>query len=236
MRRKFFYSITVAVATLCVSSCSDANNSAQSQSVTTQVAEIAEGETSFTAQVWADNWFAMYVNGELVGEDSVPITTERSFNQETFTFTADYPLTISLEAKDFKENESGLEYIGQNNQQMGDGGLIAQIIDDSTGEVIAVTDDNWQMFIQSIAPLDKSCENSADPLSDCESQENEIDSDWISSDFDDSDWDQAVVWSEAEVGPKDGYDEVSWDSAAKLIWGTDLEQDNTVLFRTTLER
>ena len=41
--------------------------------------------TTFTAQVWADNWFALYVNGELVGEDSVSITTERSFNAETIT-------------------------------------------------------------------------------------------------------------------------------------------------------
>ena len=38
---------------------------------------------SFTVEVWADNWAAVYANGELVGEDSVPITTERSFNAET---------------------------------------------------------------------------------------------------------------------------------------------------------
>ena len=37
---------------------------------------------SFLAEVWADNWFALYVNGKKVGEDSVPITTERSFNSE----------------------------------------------------------------------------------------------------------------------------------------------------------
>ena len=40
----------------------------------------------------------MYVNGELVGEDSVTITTERSFNAETITFDATYPLTIAIEA------------------------------------------------------------------------------------------------------------------------------------------
>ena len=47
--------------------------------------------SEFVAEVWADNWFALYVNGELVGEDSTPITTERSFNAETITFTATYP-------------------------------------------------------------------------------------------------------------------------------------------------
>ena len=80
-------------------------------------------------EVWADNWFATYANGELVGEDSVPITTERSFNAETFSFDAGYPLTIAIEAKDFKETDSGIEYIGLDNQQMGDGGFIAQFTD-----------------------------------------------------------------------------------------------------------
>ena len=95
----------------------------------------ADAETMFTAEVWADNWFALYVNGELVGEDSVPITTERSFNAEVIEFSATYPLTIGIEAKDFKETDSGLEYIGTDRQQMGDGGIIAQITDTVTGEV-----------------------------------------------------------------------------------------------------
>lgn len=77
--------------------------------------------------MWADNWMAVYVDGELIGEDSVPITTERSFNAETFTFDAAYPFTSGIEAKDFMETSSGIEYIGQNNQQMGDGGLIAHL-------------------------------------------------------------------------------------------------------------
>ncbi|MCB1028405.1 MAG: hypothetical protein KDB24_11675, partial [Microthrixaceae bacterium] len=69
--------------------------------------------SSFSIDVWADNWAAVYVDGELVGEDSVPITTERSFNSETFTFEAAYPFTIAIEAKDFKETDSGIEYIGE---------------------------------------------------------------------------------------------------------------------------
>ena len=66
------------------------------------------GATStFRVEVWADNWMAVYVDGVLIGEDSVPITTERSFNAETFTFEATYPFTIAIEAKDFKETDSG---------------------------------------------------------------------------------------------------------------------------------
>ena len=84
---------------------------------------------NLTAEIWVDNWFEMYVNGEKVIEDSVPITTEKSFNSETVTFTAEFPAQIAIQAKDFKENDTGLEYIGTDRQQMGDGGMIFQIKD-----------------------------------------------------------------------------------------------------------
>ena len=82
---------------------------------------------SFEAHVWADNWFSLYINGKKVGEDSVPITTERSFNSERIIFKASYPLTIAVVAKDYTENASGLEYIGKPNQQIGDAGLALEI-------------------------------------------------------------------------------------------------------------
>ncbi|NDF32247.1 MAG: PEBP family protein, partial [Acidimicrobiia bacterium] len=66
----------------------------------------------FTAEVWADNWFSLYVNGQMVAEDSIPITTERSFNAETISFDAAYPLNVAIISKDYIENETGLEYIG----------------------------------------------------------------------------------------------------------------------------
>jgi hypothetical protein len=38
----------------------------------------ASGDTStYEIEVWADNWMAVYVDGVLIGEDSVSITTER---------------------------------------------------------------------------------------------------------------------------------------------------------------
>jgi hypothetical protein len=85
--------------------------------------------TTFQAEIWVDNWFALYINGKKVGEDSVPITTERSLNSEKIKFTATYPFTVGLMVRDFTENSSGLEYIGKPNQQIGDGGAIAQIRD-----------------------------------------------------------------------------------------------------------
>ena len=131
-------------------------------------ASPSQGATSeFLAEVWADNWFALYVNGELVGEDSTPITTERSFNSESIVFTAAYPLTIGIEARDFKETDSGLEYIGKRNQQMGDGGLIAQITDVGLGRSWPSPMGGWRLKVIHRAPLNPECEKAADPDTAC---------------------------------------------------------------------
>ena len=58
--------------------------------------------------IWVDNWFAVYADGALVLEDPVSITTERSFNAGSATFSVDLPTVIAIEAKDFKENEKVL--------------------------------------------------------------------------------------------------------------------------------
>jgi len=192
------------------------------------------GTSTFTVEVWADNWMAVYVDGELIGQDAVSITTERSFNAEAFTFEASYPFTIGIEAKDFMETSSGIEYIGENNQQMGDGGLIAQITDDATSEVVAATDGSWSTLVTQRAPLNPDCERDADPDATCEFEQIDTPDGWSTPNFDDSGWDNATEWSAAAVDPKDGYDEISWDPSAQLIWGSDLEIDNTILFRTTV--
>ncbi|MEO9516104.1 MAG: PEBP family protein [Paracoccaceae bacterium] len=192
---------------------------------------------TLSANVWADNWFEMRINGVQVAEDSVPITTERSFNAESFSFEAERPFVIGLVAKDFKENDTGLEYIGARNQQMGDGGVIVQIMD-ANGETVAVSNDGWQCLAIHSAPLDKSCERSSDPVAGegaCTFEASEEPAGWDTADFDASDWPQADVYSAREVGPKDGYDEISWVDGTELIWGPDLEQSNTVLCRLTVE-
>lgn len=201
-------------------------------------ASAAQAETrDITADVWVDNWFAVYANGEMVMEDPVPITTERSFNAETETFTVDMPVVIAIEAKDFKENESGLEYIGTNRQQMGDGGMIAQFKDAVTGDVLAVTDASMKCLVVQHAPIEPSCADEANPVAGegaCGFVATDIPADWTSPGFDDSAWPAATVHSAAEVGPKDGYDEITWDSAAELVWGESLKQDNTLLCRVTV--
>ena len=83
---------------------------------------------TLSADVWADNWFEMRISGTQVAEDSVPIPTERSFNAESSTFEAERPFVIGLIAKDLKENDTGLLYIGSRRQQVGDGGVILLVM------------------------------------------------------------------------------------------------------------
>jgi hypothetical protein len=46
----------------------------------------------------------------------------------------------------------------------------------------------------------------------------------------------ASEYTSAEVSPRDGFTEVTWDSAAKLIWSASLEQDNTLLCRVVVQQ
>lgn len=186
---------------------------------------------SFTAEVWADNWFALFVNGKKVGEDSVPITTQKSFNSETIKFTASYPLTIGIIAKDYVQSPSGLEYIGMSNQQIGDGGLIIQIKETVSNKLVAVSDGSWKAFVQNVAPLNPECEKSVNPDNDCKYKNSAIASSWAANTFKDTSWSNATVFSSAEVGPKEGYFDITWHSTAKFIWGDDLKLDNVVYFR-----
>lgn len=190
--------------------------------------------TTFTAEVWADNWFALYINGVLVGEDSVSITTEKSFNSDTITFTASYPFTIAMVTKDFKQDDSGLEYIGTNRQQMGDGGFVAQFTDTSTGKVVASTNSTWRGLVVHQAPLDTSCEKSASPMTECTSKISTEPANWAQSNFNDSSWPTATVYTKDAIGVKDGYNSISWTTKAQLIWTSNLEIDNTILWRHTV--
>ncbi|MCR8725883.1 PEBP family protein [Frigidibacter sp. ROC022] len=167
-------------------------------------------------------------------EDSVPITTERSFNAETTTFEADLPMTIAIMAKDFKENDSGLEYIGTNQQQTGDGGMIAQFHDAVTGDLIAATDSNMRCLVVQHAPVDRACVKEANPVAGqgaCAFVETPVPANWTVPDFDDSAGPAAAEHTAREVGSKDGYDEINWDQSAKLTWSDDLVLDNTLLCR-----
>jgi hypothetical protein len=192
---------------------------------------MKSAQSSFTAEVWADNWFSLYINGKLVGQDSVAITTEKSFNSDRITFTASYPFTIAMVTKDFKQNDTGLEYIGTDRQQMGDGGFVAQFTDTSTGKVVASTNSSWRGLVVHQAPLNVSCEKSKTPDTECTSRISAEPAGWSQTSFNDASWSSASTYSKEQVGVKDGYNDISWSSNAQIIWTSDLEIDNTILWR-----
>ena len=208
-----------------------APNETTIDSETTAVKSV---QSSFTAEVWADNWFSLYINGKLVGQDSVAITTEKSFNSDRITFTASYPFTIAMVTKDFKQNDTGLEYIGTDRQQMGDGGFVAQFTDTSTGKVVAYTKSSWRGLVIHQAPLNVSCERSRTPDTECTSRISAEPAGWSESSFNDASWPTASAYSKEQVGVKDGYNNISWSSNAQIIWTSDLEIDNTILWRHTV--
>lgn len=200
-------------------------------------------EREFTVSVWADNWFEFYVNGDLVGEDSTPVTEIRSFNSDTFTFRAAYPFTLSVVTRDYIENDSGLEYIGSFFglfpvsdsftffQQIGDGGFIAQVTEKESGRVVATTSRDWRGLVVHRAPLNPECEKSTQPLSDCDFYKAAAPEGWKSSDFDDTGWVNATEYTAEEIGARFGYNDIDWVPSASLIWTDDIKADNTILWR-----
>jgi phosphatidylethanolamine-binding protein (PEBP) family uncharacterized protein len=201
---------------------------------TTSINAATAKSSIFQAEVWVDNWFALYINGKKVGEDSVPITTTKSFNSEKIKFTSTYPFTIGVIAKDYTENSSGLEYIGQPKQQIGDAGIVLQIRDLTSGKIISTTDKSWKTLLVNKAPLNAECVTSKNPIQDCRFANTAIPANWATSTFKDSKWGNASEFTEKEVGVKEGYFDIAWSPSSKLIWTSNLKLDNTILIRKTV--
>ena len=59
--------------------------------------------------------------------------------------------------------------------------------------------------------------------------------DWWAVDFDDSAWSNATEFTVEEVDPKQAFFEHDFEGA-KFIWSDDLALDNTIIFRTKIEK
>ena len=117
---------------------------------------------------------------------------------------------------------------------MGDGGFIVQIKDTTTGKYVAVSNASWKCLVVHRAPLDTSCEKSAKPSQECTSESLPEPAGWKAAGYDTSGWETATEYDADTVGAKGGYDDVSWDATAKLIWTKSLKQDNTLLCKVVV--
>ncbi|MEM7601279.1 MAG: hypothetical protein AAF357_07660 [Verrucomicrobiota bacterium] len=171
-------------------------------------------DDTLKANIYADNWFQLYINGNLVAVDSISFIPH---NVISVDILPQYPMTIAVMAKDNADPDTGLEY---NNTNLGDGGFILKFSDGT------VTSSAWKAKSFFHGPLARDFANPR-------TEHTLIPEGWFEIDFDDSDWSQAVEHSEEAVKPKSPFYEHDF-AGAKWIWTGDLALDNTVLFRVTV--
>lgn len=214
----------------------------------------AGGSEEFVAYLFADNYFELYVNGELLAVDPVPFTP---FNSNVVRFTANRPVTIAAMMVDWEEN---LGLGSENNRgkafHPGDGGFVAHI-QDADANTVSITDGNWRAQTFYTAPLtDRDClvvdgqvrdssacdETGVDDATGFSGAHWVMPDDWMAPAFDDSIWPEATVYSNDTVGVdnksaftnfEDVFDTQGAD--AEFIWSSNLVLDNLVLLRTTVE-
>ena len=165
--------------------------------------------------VYADNWFMLYVNGRPVAVDPIQFTPH---NVVSVDFLPEYPLTIAVLAKDNADPKTGLEY----GSSIGDGGFILKFADGT------VTNASWKAKSFFHGPVNG---DTANP----QVKQEPLPANWWAADFDDSTWKNAKEYTVEEVDPKQPYFENDFEGA-KFIWTDDLALDNTLIFRTKIEK
>lgn len=163
------------------------------------------------ANVYADNWFVLYINGKLVAVDPIEFIPH---NVVSVDVLPSYPMTIAVMAKDNADPKTGMEYANTN---IGDGGFILKLGDGT------VTSAHWKAKAFSRGPVGRDMKHPR-------VENTPVPDDWYAVDLDDSGWGPATEYTEKQVGPKAPFYEHDF-AGAKFIWTDDLELDNTVIFR-----
>ena len=201
---------------------------------------INAGGDTITAYILGDNYFELYINGNLVGVDPVPYTP---FNACVTKFIVSKPYTIAMKLVDWEENLGlGSENNNGNLYHSGDGGLIA-VFSDGT-----VTNSTWRAQTFYVAPIDNlnnivelpdstrsSSNATVSPTcnANCFGIHYEIPNNWNSVGFNDNAWPLAHEYTPATVGVNfPAYNNFTsiWN-AGKFIWSSNLVLDNIVLIR-----
>jgi hypothetical protein len=211
------------------------------------IVEVDKDGEVITGFMVADNYFELYINGQLIGVDATPFTP---FNSHVARFRVKRPYTIAVLAQDWEDKLGlGMEVFQGNNWHSGDGGFVAKFSDGT------VTDSTWKAQSFYIAPLQHPDDvveygNIHDtshlggrihPLAKlptcrelCFAIHYPIPDGWMNPNFDDSKWPRAFEYLDQEVGivGVPGY----WRypeafMGARWIWTINLVFDNTVLLR-----
>lgn len=161
---------------------------------------------------YADNWCMVYINGKLAGIDQIEFLPH---NVLSINVLPTYPMTIAVLAKDNADPKTGLEY----GTQIGDAGFILKLSDGT------VTSSAWKAKSFFTGPLNSSIVNP-------KVRYTPIPANWFAPGFDDSSWESATEYAESRVKPDGDYSSYDF-SGAKFIWTSDLNLDNTVIFRYT---
>jgi hypothetical protein len=172
-------------------------------------------DDTLNLNVYADNWFMLYINGRLAAVDSIPFTPH---NVISVQILPEYPMTIAILAKDNADPTTGLEY----GSQIGDAGLCLKFSDGT------VSNARWKAKSFFHGPMGGNTQApkvSRQPLP----------PNWWAVDFDDRAWPQAKTYSTEEVDPKAPFFEADFQGAS-FIWSEDLALDNTVIFRTRIDK
>lgn len=167
------------------------------------------------ANIYADNWFMLYINGKPVAVDPIDFLPH---NVVSIELLPEYPMTIAVLAKDNADPKTGCEY----GDHIGDAGFILRFSDGT------VTNASWKAKCFFTGPLNgdtKAPKVSQTPLP----------TNWFARDFDDSSWKSVKEYSEQEVGPKKTFYDFDF-SGAKFIWSDDIALDNTVIFRARIDK
>lgn len=196
-----------------------------------------------TAYIFADNYFELYINGELIGVDAVPFTP---FNSSVLRFQVKRPYDIALLAVDWEEHSGVGTESSWLNAQAGDAGLVT-VFSDGT-----VTNTDWHAQTFYIAPLsDPNCvrlKGAARESHLCEiNPQLEQNSTWsmhwaIPPNWQTSDhytqWPQATFYSPSTIGVNNKSAYMNFRTLfeqADLIWSSNLVLDNAVLYRQRVE-
>lgn len=167
------------------------------------------------ANVYADNWFVLYLNGKLTAVDSIDFLPH---NVVSVDILPEYPMTIAVMAKDNADPKTGLEY----GNHIGDAGFILKFADGT------VSDANWKAKSYFKGPLNRDVANP-------KVEHTPIPEEWFAVNFDDSKWPNATEYAQERIGPKEAFFKLDF-AGAKFIWTDDLDLDNTVLLRARIEK